>query len=98
VNDALDQLFTQKPDTIFMVAAILALPWILAAIYREQWSPTVKSLATIAACFVVTGGWLVFHEFSGSKWAVYAAVLIGGTQLVFFAMKPGIKQLESKTG
>lgn len=56
MNDALDQLFTQKPDTIFMVAAILALPWILAAIYREQWSPTVKSLATIAACFVVTGG------------------------------------------
>lgn len=98
MEDALNQLFNQKPDTIFMIAAILALPWILAAIYREAWGPTFKSLATIAVCFAVTGGWLIFHEFSGSKWAVYAAVLIGGTQLVFFAMKPGIKALEARTG
>lgn len=98
MNEALDQLFTQKPDTIFMIAAILALPFILAAIYREMWSPLVKSVLTIGACFLVTGGWLIFHEFSGSKWAVYAAVLIGGTQLIYFAMKPGLKALESKTG
>lgn len=98
MNEALDQLFTQKPDAIFMVAAVLTLPWILAAIYRAAWSPALKSVATIAACFAVTGGWLVFHEFSGSKWAVYAAVLIGGTQLVYFAMRSGIKQVESRTG
>lgn len=98
MNEALDQLFTQKPDTIFMVAAVLALPWIMAIVYRQAWSPTVKSLATIAVCFAVTAGWLIFHEFNGAKWATYAAVLIGGTQLVYFAMKPGIKETERKTG
>ena len=98
MQDALNQLYTSKPDAIFMIAAVLLLPWIMGIINRQRWRADIKSAMVVLACGVVTALWLVFHEFSDVKWVVYAGILIGGTQLVYFFFKPGVKEIESRTG
>lgn len=97
MQDALDQLFTQRADAIFLVAAVILIPWLLALVYRQYWSATVKSIGAVAVCFAVALVWLIFHEFSATKWAIYAAVLIGATQLFYFAFRSGLRQFEQKT-
>jgi hypothetical protein len=96
--EVLESLFDSRADQIYTVAVILAMPWILAIINRQRWSSDVKSLAAIAACFIAAALWLVFHEFATNKFVIYAAILIGATQVIYQFFKPGLKELEAKTG
>lgn len=97
MNDTLNQLFAADPLTTYLAAVIVLLPWVLSVLYQEQWSSAVKGAVSVAACFVAAAGWLAVHEWSTNRWVIYAVVLVGGTQAMYWALRPALKALEERT-
>lgn len=97
MNEVLDLLFQTKADVAFLAVAAVCLPFVIGLINQATWTPLVKTLVSVAACAVAAAGWIVTHEFSTNRYVVYAVVLLGATQLFYYAMKPGVKQFEDKT-
>ena len=70
---------------------------LLALIYQQHWSSTSKGAVSIAACFAASAGWLAVHEWATNRWVVYAVILIGATQAMYWAFRPALTQLEERT-
>ena len=97
MNGLFDALFQTKASVALVNLAAFVLPWVIRLINQARWSSTTKTLITVAAGFIAAAGWIVIHEYSANRYVIYALVLVGATQLTFYALEPGIRQFEDKT-
>ena len=95
--DSLNAFLSANPVVTYLAAVAVLLPWVLALIYQQGWTSTSKGIVAIVACFVASAGWLVVHEWATNRWVIYAVILIGATQAMYYAFRPALRQLEEGT-
>lgn len=95
--ESLNAFISANPEITYLAAVSIALPWLLALVYQEGWSSTVKGIVSVLACFIASAGWLAVHEWATNQWVIYAVILIGATQAMYWAFRPALKQLEERT-
>ncbi len=95
--DSLNAFLSANPVVTYLAAAAVVLPWVLALIYQQHWSSTIKGAVAIGICFVASAGWLVVHEWATNRWVIYAVILIGATQAMYYAFRPALRQFEEQT-